>query len=209
MVEAFERLQEGPACFAGCRLSHDASAADGVPLGFGHGCGGVGQQVAAIKRFGMRPMRIQGWQQRRAFPHDSHAGMAATMNAPLVALGLSEPSLQVQVVPGQIGVVPADEQARLKAGHRLRHVLGDRVGLACQGPLEDLKPTLALFRRSLGWIERSGYVSDGLDLGPEFLLGCRNRRQAAVDAGGQTPQRLVGRPFFPSSKFRWREARIS
>jgi len=63
-----------------------------------------------------------------------------------VSLGLSEPSLQVQIVPGQVRIVPAHKQSGSEAGHRPGHVLGDGVRVACQGLLENLEPAMALLR---------------------------------------------------------------
>jgi len=185
MVAAFERLQESRACFAGSRLSHDATAANGILLGLWHRCLVIGHQIAGIERFGMRQMSIEGQQQRRTFLYDSHAGMAASMNPALVSLGLPEPSLQIQIVPGQIRIVPAHKESGTEAGHRPGHVLGDGVPIACQGLLENLEPSAAFLRRSPGRIERGRYVSDGLNVRPEFLLRRLNRRQAAVDATGE------------------------
>jgi len=154
-------------------------------------------------------MSIEGRQQRRAFPNNSYAGMASSMNPALVSLGLSEPSLQVQVVPGQVRIVPAHKEAGTEVGHRPGHVLGDNVPIACQGLLENLETSVAFLRRSSGRIECARYVSDRLDVRPEFLLRFLNRREAAVKAGSESPQRLLCRPFFPSPKLRSMEARTS
>ena len=80
-------------------------------------------------------MSIEGQHQRRAFLHDPHAGMAVSVDPTLVPLRLSKPSLQVQIVAGQVWIVPAHEQSRIEAGHRLGHVLGDGAGVTCQGLL--------------------------------------------------------------------------
>ena len=77
----------------------------------------------------MPQVGIQGRDQRRAFLHDAYAGVTAPVNAAFVALGLSEPAFQIQIIAGQVQVVRADEQPRRETGHGPGHLSGDGVRL--------------------------------------------------------------------------------
>ncbi len=57
----------------------------------------------------MSQVRIQGQDQRWTFLHDPHPGMTMAVNPTLMALGLAEPPLQVEIVPRQVHVVTAEE----------------------------------------------------------------------------------------------------
>ena len=100
---------------------------EGVTLGLGQGGLGIGQQFGGVERRRMPQMGIQGRHQRGAFQHDADAGVTTPVNAALMALGLSEPAFQVQIVAGQVRVVGADEQPRRETGHRPGHLSGDGV----------------------------------------------------------------------------------
>jgi len=198
MIPLFQGLQEKGAGLEGACLAHEASTPEGVALGFGHGGRGIGQQVVDRKRRRMPQMGIQGRQQRGAFLHNAHAGVTTPVNAALMPLGVSEPSLQVQIVARQVQVVGPDEQPRRETVHRPGHLSGDGVPLVGQGLLETLEPPLAVSRRSLRRIERGGYVADGLDVREQRFLLRLDVGQPAVDAPRQASQLFLGRPFFSS-----------
>jgi hypothetical protein len=69
----------------------------------------VREEVMGIERLGMRQVRVQGQDQCRTFLHDPHPGMTMAVNPTLMALGLAEPPLQVEIVPRQVRVVTAEE----------------------------------------------------------------------------------------------------
>ena len=56
----------------------------------------------------MSQVRIQGQDQRRTFLHDPHSGMTMAVNPTLMALGLAEPPLKVEVVSRQVRIVTAE-----------------------------------------------------------------------------------------------------
>ena len=62
----------------------------------------VGNQVLRGERLGMVHVGIEREDQGRALLNESHAGMAAAVNPPFVALRFAEPTLQVQIVLGQL-----------------------------------------------------------------------------------------------------------
>jgi len=185
MVAVFKGLQEEWACLGRPRLAHEASTTEGIALGFRQGGRGIRQQVVGVERRRMPQMGIQGRHQRRTFQNDTHAGVTTPVNAALMALGLSEPAFQVQIVAGQVRVVGADEQPRRETGHRSGHLSGDGVRRVGQGLLETLEPPLAVGRRSPRRIERGGYVADGLDVRLQRFLVRLDLGQSAVDASGQ------------------------
>ena len=185
MIALFQGLQEDRAGFGRPGLAHDASAAEGVTLDFGYGGLNVGQQIVHFKPLRMAQMGIQGRQQRGAFQHDSYASMASPVNAALMALGLSEPAFQVQIVSGQVRVVGADEQPRGETGHRPGHLSGDGIRIVGQGLTETLEPPLAVGCRSLRRIEGGGYVADRLDVRLQRFMVRLDLGQSAVDAAGQ------------------------
>ena len=198
MEAAFQGLQEDRAELGRPGLAHDASAAEGVALDFGHVGVNVGQEIVHLKPLRMAQVGVQGRQQRGAFQHDAYAGVASPVDAALMALGLSEPAFQIQIVAGQVRVVGPDEQPRRETVHRPGHLLGDGIRIVGQGLLESLELPLAVGRRSRRRIQRGGYVADRLDVRLQRFLVRVDLGQSAVDAAGQAAQPFFGRPFFAS-----------
>jgi hypothetical protein len=58
----------------------------------------------------MSQVRIQGQDLRRTFLDNPHPGMTMAVNPTLMALGLAEPPLQVEIVPRQVRVVTTTEE---------------------------------------------------------------------------------------------------
>ena len=194
----FQGLQEEWAELGRSGLAHDASATEGIALDCGDWGLNVGQQIVHFEPLRMAQVGVQGRQQRGAFQHDSHASMASPVNAALMALGLSEPSFQIQIVAGQVQVVGADEQPRGETGHRRGHLSGDGIRIVGQGLADTLEPPLAVGCRSRRRIQRGGYVADRLDVRPQRFLVRLDLGQSAVDATGQAAQPFLGCPFFAS-----------
>jgi len=198
VVALFQGLQEEWAELGGPGLAHDASAAEGVALDLGYEGLNVGQEIVHFKPLRMAQVGVQGGQQRGAFQHDAYASVASPVNATFMALGLSEPAFQVQIVAGQVQVVGADEQPRGETGHRPGHLSGDGIRIVGQRLADILEPPLAVGCRSRRRIERGGYVADRLDVRLQRFLVRVDFGQSAVDATGQAAQPLFGRPFFAS-----------
>ena len=59
----------------------------------------------------MVDVRVKRWGQGCTISHDTNACVALTVNAPLMGLRETEPTLQVQVVARMLGHVGAGEQA--------------------------------------------------------------------------------------------------
>lgn len=68
-------------------------------------------------------MSVESEYERRALPDDPYPRVAPTVDAALVAFGLSEPPFKIEVVMGKIWIVPSNKQPGLKTLHNLRHVL--------------------------------------------------------------------------------------
>jgi hypothetical protein len=130
----------------------------------------------------MVQMRIQRGGQGRASADQSHPCMTPAMDAPGVAFGLTKPPFQVQIVARQV-IERTDKQARQKAGHQSRHVLGERVVLPGESAAEFLKLTATLLGQDLRRIECIGNGLDLLDLWSQFLLNLHDGLQPAVNAG--------------------------
>jgi hypothetical protein len=81
------------------------------------------------------------------------------------------------------------------------------------GSLETLPQVLELpppFRARLRLrFKRRGYVLDVLEVAAQRLLFRPDGVQAAVDAGGESAELLLGEPPFFSSRFRWIDSRTS
>ena len=75
---------------------------------------------------------------------ESHASMAVSVDAALVALWISEPSLEFVIVFGQIRIVAADKEAWRKALHGFGHMLADGMLVLFQGLLKRMECLFAL-----------------------------------------------------------------
>ncbi len=107
--------------------------------------------------------------------------MTPAMNSPLMTLGSAKPPLQVQVASRQF-IERADKQSRQEAGHRGRHVLGERRPLPRELSAEFLKRTATVLLRTLSRVEHVGNGLDLLHLGQQFFLNLLDRLQPAVYA---------------------------
>ena len=91
----------------------------------------------------MAQVRIQGVDQSRAFLHNPHAGMLASMNVTFMSLRLAKPAFQVEVVSRLAGVLPTHKQPRLKTAHHLTHVPPNRIVARPKLVAQDFKLSLA------------------------------------------------------------------
>ena len=154
-------------------------------------------------------MGIEGHQQWGAFLDEANPSMAAAVNATLVAFGLAQPALEVQVVLWEVRVVPSHKQTCLKTRHHAAYVLPRRIITALGLLPQSLKLRVTLVARAPVGIKR------GLD-GPHVchLLAdgflCRlHARQPSVDIAGQARESCMRTPPFCASRFRCSEARRS
>ena len=142
-------------------------------------------QILDGQRPGVVQVSVESQQERGAFLHDPHAGMAMPVNASLVALGLLEPTLQVEVVPRQVGVIAADKEARLKAGHHLAHVPADRVVTLQELIPKVLKPHLTFPATAPLRIEGLFDRTDVAHIVSDLLKSLFDLADSAVNAVGQ------------------------
>ena len=116
--------EQGPT-FCGTRVSHDATALDGILLRKRDRRMGIRKQFVLGEGFGVVEMRVQRGHERRTFLNDPYARVAAPVDPTFVSFGTTEESLEVEIVVGQIRVVSADEKAggerRHRGGHDLSH----------------------------------------------------------------------------------------
>ena len=80
----------------------------------------------------MRGVRVQSMYQRRSFENDANPRVTMTMDSPLMALGQTKPSLQIEIVPDLLKFALADEKAGEKAHHYLGYTLINRVFLTLE-----------------------------------------------------------------------------
>lgn len=103
----------------------------------------------------MMKVGVQRKGERWAFVDQPHSRMTPAVDSPFMPLRLTKPTLQFQVVLGQIDHW-AHKQPGLEAGHDLRQMLVDRTGLLRETPLEALKSTAAGLLQSVRRIQRVG-----------------------------------------------------
>jgi hypothetical protein len=87
----------------------------------------IWRKVTDRKQAIMVHMRVKRQHQRWTLLHDPHAGMTMAMNPAFVAFGTLEPTLQVQIVGGNISRLAPYKQPGLKAAHHLGEMLVDGV----------------------------------------------------------------------------------
>jgi hypothetical protein len=110
----------------------------------------IGRKVTDRKQAIMVYMRVKCQHQRWTLLHDPHAGMTMAMNPAFVAFGTLEPTLQVQIVDGQISRLAPSKQPWLKAAHHLGEMLVDGVGTGLPRLLQGDEPRLTLIHRGRG-----------------------------------------------------------
>ena len=145
----------------------------------------IDYQILDGQQPGVVQVGVEGQQQRGAFQHNPHAGVTMPVNASLVALGLLEPALQVEVVLRQVGVIAADKEARLKAGHHLAHVSADRIVTRQELVSKSLKPHLTFLATAPFRIERLFDCTDVPHIVSHLLEGLFDLTNSAIDTVGQ------------------------
>jgi hypothetical protein len=132
--------------------------------------------------------------------------VAVAVNAALVSFGLSEPTFEVEVVLGQVPILPSHKQSRRKAGHDVAHRLPDGITTLLQLCLQDLKLRLTLRTRPLVRFKRGLDRPDLLHVGANGVLCGVHGVQPPVDVSGQPSESVVRSPPFFASRLRWSEA---
>ena len=169
----------------------------------------VQEQVIDAELFGMSMVGVQRVDLRRPFLDDPHSRVTVAVDPPLVPLGQTEPTLQIEVVQDVIQVVPAQEQARTEAMHQSGHVVTRRIAIAVQACEDRVKVGRTRGGVTPGGIQGRSDLRDRLGVTPDRLLLGLHHGQPRVDARGQPPQLRLREPPFFASKFRWIDARIS
>ena len=162
----------------------------------------VRQQFAGGEWLRVVQMRIQGVDQARAFLHNPHAGMFASMNVAFMSLRLAKPAFQVEIVARLVGVVAAQEQPRLKTAHDLAHVPLNRILAGPKLVTQDFELLLACGAGTERGLQRSLDQPYGLDVTLDGVQAVLNLVQSPGDAPGQTLQLDFGAPPFLTWTFR-------
>src|SRR5215210_6944192 len=122
--------------------------------------------------------------------------MTMAVNPTLMALGLAEPPLQVEIVPRQVQVVTPEEEARLETPHHPGHLPPDRVPIRLEAIakcLESGSTSVAITTRR---IERGGHLDDLIDVLPDRDLSILDRAESPIDVTSQATQERLGIPPF-------------
>jgi len=135
--------------------------------------------------------------------------MFMAVDPTLMPFDQAKPSLQVEIVPDLIHLVPAREQAWLEAGHHFGHVFVERIAVINKAIDQLLKVGLTLGAIALFRVQGISNLLDLLDLFSDHLLLGSHRVQTPVNAAGQAVELLFCGPPFFSSKFRWIDSRTS
>lgn len=143
----------------------------------------------------MLDVSVQRQKERGPLLHDAHACVGMSVDAPLVTLGISEPTFQIEVV-AQVQQLAPGKQTRLETIHHPTQVLVERLGILQESDLYlvELRPTL--FRGTLLRIEGCLERTDVLDLPANLLLVFGDRGQASIDASGEPIKLAMCRPPF-------------
>ena len=88
-------------------------------------------------------MRVESHQQRGAFLDETYPGVPVAVYAAFVPFGLAKPVFQVEVVRGQVCLLPPNKQPGGKAHHHLAHVV-PRIVARVELRLQGLKLRLTL-----------------------------------------------------------------
>ncbi len=91
MVAGFEFGEKDRLFLCGACSAHEAAALERLELADVRSGVTEGPQVSGGERFGVTLLEIQSVNQRRAFQHDSHTGVAAFVDAASVGLGAGLP----------------------------------------------------------------------------------------------------------------------
>jgi hypothetical protein len=144
----------------------------------------VRQQLSRCKRIVALLVCIQNQQKRGSLLHDTHPCMPMSMNATFVALGLTEPSFEIQVVLRQVNQVLSGEQPRREARHDAGQVLRDSIVPVLE--LVTQRHELSLAFRHGGRAEVQCRLDAGYVLGllTDFLLDRSDQGQTPIDAVG-------------------------
>ena len=129
----------------------------------------------------MRYVCIEGQQQCWAFLDEAYPGVSVAVYAAFVPFGLAEPTFQVKVVLGQVGLLSPNKQPGSKTRHHLAHVAPDRIVALLELLLHDLKLCLTLGTRTPIGGERHRDSPDVLHVVANGLLDVVHYRQPPVD----------------------------
>ena len=112
---------------------------------------------------------------------EAHPGVPVTMNAALVAFGVSEPPFEVEVVLRQVTGLTSHKQPRRKARHDTTHVLPHGISTLLQPFLHPRKLLVTLGTRATSWLDRRLDNPDLLHVGTQGLVDGLDSRQPAVN----------------------------
>jgi hypothetical protein len=154
----------------------------------------------------VRYVRVESQQQRGAFLDESYPGVPVAMQAAFVPFGLAEPAFQVEIVFGEVCLLPPNTQPGGKARHHLAQVGPDRIVARVELRLQNLKLRLTRGACATIGFERRLERPHLVHMGSQSLLDVVHGRQPPCDVACSTGTALVSRPPFCASTCRWSEA---
>src|SRR5580700_6304195 len=157
----------------------------------------------------MATVSVEGDEEGRALVDKAYACMGMAVDAALVSLGEPEPSLEVQVVAGEVAATAVHEQPGSEALHHAGHMVVEGRGRCPipEGDLVEVGPAAA-GRAEVG-VEGAVDQAELDNVACHLLAGRLRVGEPLVDARHELHQlAIAGPPFFDSTQ-RWSEARTS
>ena len=156
-----------------------------------------GQQVGGGKRFGVTLVEIQSVNQRRAFQHDSHTGVAMSVDAAFVGFGVAKPAFQIEIILRQTSRIATGKQALFKAQQDFRHLLSYGISAGLTDAMQFVEAGTARLAVALGRIESFGNGTHDFNMLANHGQFVSHAVETAIHAARQTFQRLFrSAPFF-------------
>jgi hypothetical protein len=155
--DAFIQLLEQPeALLGGGGTTHHLMAVLRLYLIAWYRMIAVGKQLLGSEQIHTLVVDVQGRQQSRAFPHDSHPHVLVTMNPSFVTLGNAEKPFQIQVVTRHFSH-DQNKQAHYPTRHLLAQLLLRRLFTAGILLLQSGKPSTPSGQTTGFRVERCGH----------------------------------------------------
>ena len=128
------------------------------------------------------------------------------MNAAFVALRVSEPPREVEIILREVTGLTSHTQPRRKARHDTAHGLPHGISALLQLLLPTLQLPLTLGTRATSRFDRRLESPEIVHVEAQRLVDVMDGRQPAVNVARSTREMLVRSPPFCASRFRWSEA---
>ncbi len=197
MVAGFEFGEKDGSFLCGASSAHETAALERLELADVRSCVAEGQQVGGRERFGVALVEIQSVNQRRAFQHDSHTGVAMSVNAAFVGFGVAKPAFQIEIILRQASHIATGKQAPFKAQQDFRHLLSHGISAGLTDAMQFVEAGTARLAVALCRIESFGNGTHDFDMLANHGQFVSHAIETTIDATRQTFQSLFrSAPFF-------------